>query len=361
MRRRNGFTLIELLVVIAIIAVLIGLLLPAVQKVREAAARTTSSNNLKQIALSVHTYAGAFNNNLPPMVDYGTNAPTGYGIQSLFFNLLPYLELNNIYQTFNRAVPRTYYAQAVPGGPQGASSNIIKVFINPADSTASSGTQQQQTITITGKQVPAPYEQTISGLYATTSYAANGLVFRGNIGGMPKTFVDGTSNTIMFAERFQICSGKPNQTGTAITAYNMWGMGFYGPNMPTFATLTPNTSDLAQATTGQIAPAKSAPNGATSFNAVNNLVNGVTVRVGLNSSATETVWGYHFQVAPRGTITCDPSVAQTPFAGGMVVAMGDGSVRVVGPNLSQWTFWAACTPSGQSHGPGLGRLIHRQA
>jgi prepilin-type N-terminal cleavage/methylation domain-containing protein len=342
-RRARGFTLIELLVVIAIIAVLIGLLLPAVQKVREAAARTTSSNNLKQIALAVHNYAGAFGDKLPPLVDIGNNAPTGYGIQSLFFNLLPYMEQGNVYQMFQKTAPATYYSNAAP---LGAASTIIKSFINPADSTASNGSQQTISVVITGQSVPPPYQQTWNGLYATTSYAGNGLVFRGNNGGLPRTFVDGTSNTIMFAERFQICTGRPAQTGTQVTAYNLWGFGLYDKHIPAFAVLTPTTPAGLQPT-GQVAPAQSPPNGATSINATNNTPNAVRVRVGLNSSATETTYPYHFQVAPRGAITCDPGVPQSPFVGGMQVGMGDGSVRTVSPNMSQWSFWAACTPAGQ--------------
>jgi prepilin-type N-terminal cleavage/methylation domain-containing protein len=101
----RGFTLIELLVVIAIIAILIGLLLPAVQKVRDAANRTQSSNNLKQLALATVNYTDQNKGSLPPLIgDAGGVTQWGEPKKrgSAFFYILPQLELENIYSQYSR-------------------------------------------------------------------------------------------------------------------------------------------------------------------------------------------------------------------------------------------------------------------
>jgi len=164
-KRQRGFTLIELLVVIAIIAILIGLLLPAVQKVREAAARSQSSNNLKQLGTAIHSCASANNNAVPPAVGYfpgrvaSTVVPTN-NQQSIFFHLLPYVEQQNIYTN-------------------NSTTAYVKTFYAPLDSNN-------------------------PGNNNYTSYASNAHLFTCVHGGqtMPAMFYNkGTSNTIMFVER----------------------------------------------------------------------------------------------------------------------------------------------------------------
>src|SRR5437588_10462012 len=124
---RRGFTLIELRVVIAIIAVLIGLLLPAIQKVREAANRMVCTNNLKQIGLASHNYASA-NGWLPPG---SANTPAGGGSSlSTLALILPYVEGDNIYNLFDFTVDVNSSKQN-----QIARDQDVKIFLCPTDGT----------------------------------------------------------------------------------------------------------------------------------------------------------------------------------------------------------------------------------
>src|SRR5262249_58048113 len=117
-RTRRAFTLFQLLLLLALLVILFALLLPAVQKVREAAARVTSSNNLKQLALAAHSYADV-NNQFPSGNDDNNFSAATH--------LLPYIEQNNLYNTIDFKKPMDDKANAT------ARATVIKVFLSPRD------------------------------------------------------------------------------------------------------------------------------------------------------------------------------------------------------------------------------------
>jgi prepilin-type N-terminal cleavage/methylation domain-containing protein/prepilin-type processing-associated H-X9-DG protein len=222
MRKRSAFTLIELLVVIAIIAVLIGLLLPAVQKVREAANRMSCTNNLKQLGLASHNYHDT-NNQFPPGVNLD---PTTFpklqpGVPaippivvpnqsfSLLEALLPFIEQDNIYKQLNLGIvaPSTKAAnsQYNPGNcdtPTAPGATVVKTYQCPSDVF----TQGRQIQYVTGGKTYYLGANSYGGCAGIVSFWSDSMdqkgLFYPNSSVRIADILDGTSNTIAFGERF---------------------------------------------------------------------------------------------------------------------------------------------------------------
>jgi len=193
--RKAGFTLIELLVVIAIIAILIGLLLPAVQKVREAAARMNCSNNLKQLGLSIHNYASAYQDRLPAASS--STGATQYGNYQgiMLITLLPYIEQDNLFKSATANVGNTWDGNGNPF----TRLQKVKTYNCPSDFTLSNGWSQNQV----GGWMGTSYSLNFR-LFGTVRAGGNSDAPQFSVGNIP----DGTSNTIAFSEQYAGCTGS---------------------------------------------------------------------------------------------------------------------------------------------------------
>jgi prepilin-type N-terminal cleavage/methylation domain-containing protein len=299
MRRRGAFTLIELLVVIAIIAVLVGLLLPAVQKVREAALRLKCQNQLKQIGLATHNLHSAYGV-LPPLTaqdQYSAITVVGPYRGAIGFTvfgwLLPFVEQQAVYDL----------ARADTNGannwPTDGLCYPVKSFQCPGEFLADGpngpgfGTYPQPAIG--GDPRPWGYGNYAANYFAFGNPAAGSVQGNNRISDFP----DGLSQLVMFAERYGTCASAGD---TAQTYATLWGdsTAYWRPVF-----------------------------------CINNL------------QRTPTGAGYPqcgmFQVQPNWLAGCDAKVAQSPHSA-MNVALGDGSVRALVREMNPATWAALCDP-----------------
>jgi type II secretory pathway pseudopilin PulG len=290
---RPAITLIELLVVLGVVALLIGLLLPAVQKIRLAAMGLSSSNRLKQLGLATHSFAAQNDDRLPALkpafLDFGS--PIG---DPTFIALLPFLEQPAVFENLRRKPIIVRPDGSISSGYDFNLSSAVRLFLDPTDPTASRDTGD-------------------SGITdAYSSYAANALVFQSQMT-MPSNFSDGTSQTILFTThyakdcnkrqfKYAMYRGAPSPDRISSFADRFgWvlGMIFW----PDYVPITTGSPPVSRA------------------------FDNVT-----------------FQVAPRPS-ECDPRLPQATTPSGLRVCLADGSVRVLSPGIEPSNFWGAVTPA----------------
>jgi prepilin-type N-terminal cleavage/methylation domain-containing protein/prepilin-type processing-associated H-X9-DG protein len=331
---RRAFTLIELLVVIAIIAVLIGLLVPAVQKVREAASRIRCANNLKQLGLAMHNYEGttthlpaAFHADVPPA---WAGLPPYFFSWSALADLNPYLEQTAIYNAMDLSQP--IYVPPnfnISPGNQFAVSQVVKLFLCPSDKM---------------QPVSAAYGESIIG---PTNYAV--CVGSGTTnGGPPFGSPLNSDGMFMAKDPLRITDVMDGTSNTAMMSESLLGDGPENASGPTI----PGSPQTVYAYTGFGVPISDATCAAAQLWNISN-------RRGFMWASGEMRCASYNHYYPPNAPQCDCvtndlttytsmafRAARSRHPGGVNVLLGDGSVHFVSQSISLNTWRALSTRAG---------------
>jgi type II secretory pathway pseudopilin PulG len=281
-RRRAAVSVLEVVVVVAILGLLVGLLLPAIQRARTAAVRMQSNNNLRQISLATHSYAASSDDRLPYFA---------YRAPNLFVESAPLVDVLCHVQAY----------QGYQADPGQWGRYVAAVFQNPAD----------------------PSFDAITNSNGDSSYVASALVFRKGRT-VPTCCPDGLANTIGWTEQYARCgdSGFESGTGGPCGMTIIPGPPFNGE--PIFQ--TSRRHSFADFECNDVYPKTS----------------GGVARPVRDFYQVERVT---FQVTPRPQ-DCFAGVPTASHPSGLAVALMDGSIRTISPGVSPRTFWALVTPDG---------------
>jgi len=351
--KRSGFTLIELLVVIAIIAILIALLVPAVQKVREAAARTQTVNNLKQVTLATHSCNDAYKKLPPAMGWFGavSNVPVPGGNYSSLATttpmtchiyLMPFFEQDNLYKNVvGQGVQLVSPRGTIPGSLD-STQIVVQSLLSPQDNTQINGgagvtnfLANLRVFSDTGMASLGPVQGSVAMMNTVVTLApAVGAINPQTTWGwwygtanIPRTFLDGTSNTIAFTTGYSVCGAPaslppptwwtgslnpsggvaPNLYNGAAGGTNVPFFGFwYSWNMPAVPNSLPASSDIG----------------------------------GFSLLPAEI-----FQIQPTPTF-CNPNMSpQSYSSAGISASLFDGSVRQVSTSITPASWVYATQPN----------------
>ena len=324
--RRSAFTLIELLVVIAIIAILIGLLLPAVQKVREAANRAKCQNNLKQLGLAIHNYEGSNGYFPPSTISTGTSAAQPWSMQAF---ILPFVEGDNVYKLMDFTAGYHAGPNLANYPPWGVATLKVPLLVCPSDPN------DRARLNASGQAEHYP----LSYLMNVGQYLVWNPVTRMDGGGAfgPNqklthgAYTDGLSNTVAMSE------GK------------MFNPRVHDATLPATQPATP--ADVSAATSGG---AWSATSGHTEWVCGRSIHTGFTTLFTPNTRVPHTVSGmaHDFDVSSsrEGRSQTDPTfaviTARSHHTGGVNALMMDGSVRFVRNSITPATWRAMGTRAG---------------